>query len=321
MAYANNPVPNKLNLIFKNSEELNSWVYSMVTTGSATQTELAEILNVSRQRVQQRLKAYDPDYTTCGIKNPIQMLQVAKTCSSWSMLAAKTKLSLGAVKVAATAIDKYDSLDRLFRLRKYQKKKADREKYLNKLRHAAKVLGHTPTTEDMTLGRAGLSSASTYQQKFGSVAAAQKAAGLPFNSKGGRRQFSRQDLINQLQDFYLTQGRNPTYNDIATKNHFTASIGQFLNEFKKLTVAYKEAGLSYKQRPFRGGPTKFTRQQAIANLQRAAKRKKGTPSATDMSKRKYGLYSVTIFRRIFGSVTAAQDAAGLPRNFIDHRYD
>lgn len=178
------------------------------------------------------------------------------------------------------------------------------------LKKLAEKLGRTPMAEDIKAGsREGCcASVSTYAKTFGSIRAAQQAAGLKLYGENP----SREELLDEMRALAAELGKTPTGSDIiaASRAGRCHPLSQFFREFGTLTAAQREVGLTpnlAERKP---------REQLVEDLQALAQALGRTPRQRDIdSAAKEGRCAPAWgYADEFGSIPEAQRAAGLEPN-------
>lgn len=105
------------------------------------------------------------------------------------------------------------------------------------LKALAKKLGHTPTREEL-YQESGYPSGMVFEKRFGSWNKALRAAGLTPKS---RKDYTRQELIKQLQDLGKRLGRTPITQDIKDDKAVTTDV-TFKRHFGGVEEALEAAG-------------------------------------------------------------------------------
>jgi phage terminase small subunit len=189
-----------------------------------------------------------------------------------------------------------------------RRQERSREQLLDDLRKLAAELGRTPSAWDIgeASKRGKFASANMYHRTFGSLVAAQAAAGLVPNVL--RR--TREQLLDDLRKLAEELGRTPSYADIeeASKRGKFASANTYHKTFGSLVAAQTAAGLA-------PNVLRRTREQLLDDLRKLAEELGRTPSFADIAEAcKLGKRaSANSYYRAFGSLSAALDAANLSR--------
>lgn len=141
---------------------------------------------VSCERVRQLLKkAGDTSDYRLGAVDPIRLLRVIRSNSNVTRtnhLAKTFGKSFAEIWTCLQELGLNKVVERLFRLRRFRKRKSFEEKMLSHLRELSSKLGKTAGAQDVN--RAGKFSLQTYQTHFGGMRNAQRLAGLIPNRSG-----------------------------------------------------------------------------------------------------------------------------------------
>jgi hypothetical protein len=197
------------------------------------------------------------------------------------------------------------------RLRKKTKSYSD-EELLEQLRSLAVEIGKLPSHIDVReASKAGkCASASTFQQRFGSVANARDEAGL-----GNSRPtiYNTEILLSQLKSLADKLGRTPSISDMekSCEEGLIASLPTFINHFGSYKAACKAAKLPPPKRKV--PEPRFSKEYLIDRLQVLAMKLGRAPSAKDIEEAsKDGITpSRVTYDQYFGGVAKAKEAAGL----------
>ncbi len=180
--------------------------------------------------------------------------------------------------------------------------KYSNENLLSYLKELSKQLGKTPTSR--YLNKAGKIGASIYIHRFGSLRKAQKAAGLVPNKRGHQQEYTNKYLLTQLKELASTLGRTPSLNDIDESGKVKYAL--YTHHFGNLSKALKAAGLEANRR---GRHCKYTDEYLLNHLKELAATLGKTPTINDIKRE--GKISYDFYRKLFGSFSTAQRAAGL----------
>lgn len=147
----------------------------MLYRGGATMQEVGDAVKMSRQRVQQILaRAGEAGvYNTQNPTDPIKIANALKVAKSTKEAAKISGYSVGAVRAVARALGlSLPSLQEMY----------TKAQLIDNMKHLAAKIGRTPNIFD--INATGRMCHTVYVQRFGSVRAAQKAAGLRPNPRG-----------------------------------------------------------------------------------------------------------------------------------------
>ncbi|MFC5368305.1 homing endonuclease associated repeat-containing protein [Salinirubrum litoreum] len=161
----------------------------------------------------------------------------------------------------------------------------------------AEVLGRAPTQVEMN--ELGEFSQRPYYRVWGSWADALEAAGLDANH---RNDISNAKLIAELRRLDDELGHAPREEDMREDGVF--SVQPYITAFGSWTAAWDAAGLEYRTRY----PASVSREALIDAIHSLADELGYVPSREDMIRD--GAYSRTPFEYVFGSWSAALEAAG-----------
>ena len=183
-----------------------------------------------------------------------------------------------------------------------RRKKYSKEQLIEILQQKAKELGRSPMQKEIKQFGA-------VKRHFGNLNNALMAAGLTPNKRGRKglaaglinkkegkaRKYTKEDLINILQQKADELGRTPKVKEVK-------QVGSIVKYFGSYNKGLEAAGL--KKRQFE---KQCTKEELIAILQQKAKELRRAPKSTEISQRS------SIFRH-FGSFNAGLQAAGLTPN-------
>lgn len=193
-----------------------------------------------------------------------------------------------------------------------------KELVIRYIREMAARLGHSPRTEDMDNGaRAGLCCSSHVVGKlFGTFNKGVQAAGLqPFREIRYAKEYSRDQLISQLQMLGRDLGRTPEAKDVKIANKTDreiASEGTFARKFGSFHKAQVAAGFV----PTRREVKHWTDEEMLAALKRLADKLEHTPTQDEInaaSKRGECPAATGFFER-FGNFEKVYKQIGLKPN-------
>lgn len=121
------------------------------------------------------------------------------------------------------------------------------------------------------------------------------------HSPGNR--FTDAQLLRLLRIEAQRLGRTPTQRDLQRPDRMCPHLSTYLDRFRSLGRAARAAGLRPNDRGF--GPRKWTREMVIGQLQYQARELGRTPFYREVDVHRH------VLERLFGSIGAALDAAGL----------
>lgn len=163
------------------------------------------------------------------------------------------------------------------------------------LRQVAETVKGTPTTED--LREHGTYSPEQVREWFGSLAAAQIAAGLePTTTRG----LPDELLLAEIQAIAEALGRTPTYDEFNAESVLSARSLE--TRFGSWTAALQAAGLEPTRR------RDLTKADVVADIERVAEDLDRTPTRDEMVD--HGQYTEWSYSRAFGSFGELLEAAG-----------
>jgi hypothetical protein len=179
-----------------------------------------------------------------------------------------------------------------------------RQELINELQRLAKKLDSLPTQETMMSDEAKFSFR-PYIDEFGSWNEALQAAGYqPVHQTN----ISRQELINELQQFAKELGHTPSFTEMDEKGPF--STGLYVREFGSWNEALQEGGFAL------NGRHDIPQRELEDELQRLAKELGHSPEKREMDEE--GKFSSGLYQDTFGSWNDALRLVGLePLNQTD----
>lgn len=178
------------------------------------------------------------------------------------------------------------------------KKSYSRDELIEQLRFMQKELGRTPELRDVTK-YVNCASPSTFSNMFGSWNKALEAAGIDPRVKD----YTREEMIAQLQDMYQKLGRKPTTRELGLKYN-TASPARFVREFGSLNNALAIAGFSANK------IGRYSTEELIDQLRQLSTELGRAPKVEDLMQARNNLASASTFKNRFGSLGKALEAAG-----------
>ncbi|MCY9308676.1 hypothetical protein MOF23_06765 [Bacillus inaquosorum] len=163
-----------------------------------------------------------------------------------------------------------------------------REDLVDILRRKAEELERTPKFKEV-------SQRTVIVKHFGSFNKGLEAAGLKPNRKRSKNEYTKEELIEILQNRAKELGRTPKVKEVT-------QIGSIVKHFGGFNKGLKAAGLKILQ-----SKKQYTKEELIAILQQKAKELGRTPKAKEIKQYKSIL-------NLFGSYKKALEAAGLTKN-------
>lgn len=158
------------------------------TSGDTTLAEIGELFGVTRERVRQLVSRQSEDkYRKAGKRtDPVQIAKIARTSDNMKVCYKQARTNPKNVEECLRALELWEPVNRLWRIRTKRKKRLKLEKrqefLIKEMKRVALEIKHTPGTKDMHgNGRPWFTQ---YYRDFGSMRSAQIAAGLEPNSVG-----------------------------------------------------------------------------------------------------------------------------------------
>lgn len=183
----------------------------------------------------------------------------------------------------------------------------ERSKLLQELRRLADDLGHPPTFTEIE--EQGEHAYSTYRRRFGGLEEAYEAAGLDSVDMAETRRaiIPEADLIEELRRLADDLGRPPTVTEIEERGEHAHQT--YLRRFGSLEAACEAANLDPDEIPDPHRGKKISEDDLLRELRRLADDLGHPPSAREIKER--GEHAYQTYRRRFGGLEAAREAAGL----------
>jgi hypothetical protein len=142
----------------------------------ATYEEIGQVYGVTRERVRQLIKVTGKTGRPSRI-DPIRVLRAARAANNFGQCVGFLRMDPKKVERCLVETGHWTALNRLWRLRKNKQRDVRGEKYLSQLRELARRLGRTPGLTDIN-AEPKFPRHTTFVRYFGSIAMAQKLAGL-----------------------------------------------------------------------------------------------------------------------------------------------
>jgi len=174
-----------------------------------------------------------------------------------------------------------------------------KEQLIEDLQQFAEKLGKTPTCEEMRSN--GPWSGTPYGKHFGSWNKALEAADLEINQE---KYISKEQLIEDLQQFAEKLGKTPTHAEMDNSGH--RGVQPYYRHFGSWNKALEAAGLEINEE------RDISNEQLIKDLQQFAERLGKTPTHAEMNNS--GPWSGTAYEKHFGLWNEALEAADLKIN-------
>ncbi len=172
---------------------------------------------------------------------------------------------------------------------------------IEELKRLGKELGQTPRTRDMI--EKGQFSINPYERAFGSWTNALHEAGYEANQ---RKEIPEEELISELQRVGDIVGRPPVNSDLMEYSEF--SLRLYYNRFESLPGARRAAGFPANV----GRPgQRISKRELLSEIGRVREKLGHPPSRDELTE--HGKYSRAPYERVFGSISAAREAAGFSR--------
>lgn len=170
---------------------------------------------------------------------------------------------------------------------------------LSDLRSVAEITGSAPS--ERTYRNHGEYAVKTYCNRFGGWNPALQAAGLEPNVE---MNLSEKTLITALQEFAEELGRPPTNDEMDQRGPYTGN--PYKRSFGNWNQALRKAGLEINQ------TRDVAKTELMSELKRLTEELGHVPRQHEM--REQGNWSVTVYKKRFGSWTEALQAAGFEPN-------
>lgn len=192
-----------------------------------------------------------------------------------------------------------------------------RPQLIQMLQGLARKLGHKPTVKEVNQAklRGECASAPTYDNYFGNMSSALRAAGLegmprripPKKPRKPRKLHTREQMQQQLRRLGDTLGRIPKQKDVnaASSRRECAAVSTLAVEFGSFGAALRSVGFDVPLRT-----KQYTDQQLIEQLRELTRDLGRPPKTQDIEKSRRCASTMTFVHR-FGSLLEAREAAGL----------
>jgi hypothetical protein len=192
-----------------------------------------------------------------------------------------------------------------------------REQLIQMLQALARELGHRPTVKEVNQAklRGECASAPTYDNYFGNMSSALRAAGLdgmqkrvaPRKPRKPRKLHTRDQMVQQLRRLGEMLGRPPRQMDVAeaSARRECAAVSTLAVEFGSFGAALRSVGFDVPLRT-----KEYTDAQLIEQLRQLTRELGRLPKTHDIDRSRACASTMTFVHR-FGSLAEARKAAGL----------